>query len=79
MTRRSRSYRPHRNAFVVDEKRTVTFESVDIIEVAGIDGEPAALAWILHHDYEGAIPTGTPRKGPSLKIGQRPGRRSHLA
>lgn len=62
-------YRPHRNAFVADDKRTIPFESVGLIEVPGIDGNIAAIAWIFHHDYEGAIPSAALVKGLRLRSG----------
>jgi molecular chaperone HtpG len=62
-------FRPHRNDFFVDEKRAVAFEALDILEVSGIDGEPAAIAWILHHDYEGALPNAALMKGLRLRSG----------
>jgi molecular chaperone HtpG len=62
-------YRPHRNEFVVDDKHTIAFEGMDIIEIPGIDGEVAAVAWILHHEYEGAVPNGTLVKGLRLRSG----------
>ena len=62
-------YRPHRNEFTVDDKRSTAFESVDLVEIPGIDGEVAAIAWILHHDYEGALPNAALIKGLRLRSG----------
>ena len=62
-------YRPHRNRTTCNEKRQVTFESVDVIELPGIDGNVAAVAWILHHEYEGALPLGTFVKGLRVRSG----------
>ena len=50
-------YRPHRDAIILDGDRSIQFESVEFVELPGIDGGVAAVAWILHHDYEGAIPS----------------------
>ncbi|BCH13689.1 ATP-binding protein [Mesorhizobium sp. L-2-11] len=61
-------YRPHRDHFI-DEKHAIAFESVEIIKIPGIDNEIAAVAWILHHEYEGAIPTGALIKGLRLRSG----------
>lgn len=61
-------YRPHRDQFV-DEKHAINFDGVDIIAVPGIDGEVAAIAWVLHHEYEGAIPNGALIKGLRLRSG----------
>ena len=61
-------YRPHRDEIKVDDKRTIPFESVEFIEIPGIDGDVAAVAWLLHHDYEGAIPSAAV-KGLRLRSG----------
>ncbi|TGR83019.1 molecular chaperone Hsp90 [Mesorhizobium sp. M2D.F.Ca.ET.223.01.1.1] len=62
-------YRPHRNNIAFDGNGCVTFNAVSTVEIPGIDGELAALAWILHHDYEGALPTRTLVKGLRLRSG----------
>jgi hypothetical protein len=56
-------YRPHRNGFDAGNGRMIPFESVEIRELPDMDGGPAALVWVLHHPYEGAVPTGTLVKG----------------
>ncbi|MGX5851504.1 ATP-binding protein [Mesorhizobium sp. PL10] len=62
-------YRPHRDRFVLDNKADITFDDVTLIEIAGIDGDAAAVGWVLHHQYEGAVPTGTLVKGLRLRAG----------
>lgn len=62
-------YRPHRLRFDLEGKQALTFDSLDILRIPGIDGDTAAVAWILHHDYEGAVPTGTLVKGLRLRAG----------
>ena len=62
-------YRPHRDQITCDDKREVSFESMDVIELPGVDGNVAAVAWILHHEYEGALPVGTLVKGLRLRSG----------
>ena len=62
-------YRPHRDRIACDDKRQVAFESVDVVELGGIDGNVAAVAWVLHHEYEGALPAGTMVKGLRLRSG----------
>jgi hypothetical protein len=61
-------FRPHRDAIILDEKRLISFEGVEFIEVPAIDGGVAAVAWVLHHDYEGAIPSSL-IKGLRLRSG----------
>lgn len=62
-------YRPHRNQMVCGDQRQVAFETVDIVEFPGIDGGVAAVAWILHHEYEGALPPRTLVKGLRVRTG----------
>lgn len=62
-------YRPHRNTFAINEKRSAEFESLEIAEIPGIDGGIAGIAWVLHHDYEGAVPTSALIKGLRLRSG----------
>ena len=62
-------YRPHLDQMVCGDKRQVAFESVDIVEFPGIDGGVAAVGWILHHEYEGALPVGTLVKGLRVRTG----------
>ena len=62
-------YRLHRDRIACDDKRQVAFERVDIVELPGIDGNVAAVAWVLHHQYEGALPASTMVKGLRLRSG----------
>lgn len=62
-------YRPHRDALAVGTSRVTTFNEVSFVEVPGMDGDTAAVAWFLHHEYEGALPTATLVKGVRLRSG----------
>ena len=62
-------YRPHRDSFSVDGKQKVNFDSLSFLEFPAIDGGIAAVAWVLHHEYEGRVPTGTLVKGLRLRTG----------
>jgi molecular chaperone HtpG len=62
-------YRPHRDSFAADEKRSIPFQNLQIVEVPGIDGGIAGVAWVLHHDYDGAIPTSALIKGLRMRSG----------
>ena len=62
-------YRPHRLHFALEGKQALTFDSIDVVRIPGLGGDTAAVAWILHHDYEGAVPTGTLVKGLRLRAG----------
>lgn len=62
-------YRPHRDRLALEGKADINFEGIDLIEIPGIDGEAAAVGWVLHHEYEGAVSTGTLVKGLRLRAG----------
>ena len=62
-------YRPHRDSFSFDGKESVNFDSLDLIEIPSIDGKVAAIAWVLQHEYEGAVPTETLVKGLRMRAG----------
>ena len=36
---------------------------------ADVDGAPAAVGWLVHHEYDGAVPVGTGFKGVRLRVG----------
>jgi molecular chaperone HtpG len=39
------------------------------MELPGMDGGLAAVAWFVHHDYKGAIPTAALVKGVRVRVG----------
>ena len=61
-------YRPQRRGFT-GEKRKGTFEGVEMFTIPDVDGNPAAVGWLLHHEYDGAVPAGTGFKGVRLRVG----------
>lgn len=60
--------RPHRNAISLGASTTDIQELV-IVEVPGMDGGLAAVAWFAHHDYKGAIPSAALVKGLRVRAG----------
>jgi molecular chaperone HtpG len=40
-----------------------------MISIPGMDGETAAVGWVLHHGYTGALPSQTLQKGLRLRVG----------
>ena len=62
-------YRPHRDHVSWNDKSGLKFDELVYIEVPSIDNAVAAIAWILHHDYKGALPTGSLVKGLRLRTG----------
>ena len=62
-------YRPHRDSLSLSDKQRVNFDSLDFIEIPCIDEGIAAVSWVLHHEYEGALPARTLVKGLRLRAG----------
>ena len=61
--------RPHRDVFALNEKRDMAFVGLELVELPGMDGGLAGLGWVLHHDYEGAIPQAARVKGLRVRSG----------
>jgi molecular chaperone HtpG len=61
--------RPHGDTVPLGNGRSSVVEGLTIIEVPALDGGLAAIAWFLHHAYEGAIPAGSLIKGLRLRVG----------
>lgn len=62
-------YRPHRNAFEVRRGVVDSFRELEAVTIQNSDGDPAAIGWVLHHDYWGAIPSGSRISGLRLRTG----------
>lgn len=62
-------YRPYRDTLRFEDKTTVTCDDISIAEIPGIDSEVAAIVWVAHHQYEGAIPAAALVKGLRLRAG----------
>ena len=62
-------FRPHRDVMTDEGGKTIQFEALSINEIPAIDGDTAAIAWILHHNYEGALPNAAGVKGLRLRCG----------
>jgi len=62
-------YRPHLDSIKVDGKIEARFNALEILELSGVDGGIAAIGWVLHHDYNGALSNSTLVKGLRLRSG----------
>jgi molecular chaperone HtpG len=62
-------YRPHRDHVELGGKNKDACTELEIISIPGMDGETAAIGWVLHHGYTGALPTQTLQKGLRLRVG----------
>jgi molecular chaperone HtpG len=61
--------RPHRKLMKVDGKLEAAFQSYEILQISGMDGGIAAIGWLLHHDYSGALSNRTLVKGIRIRSG----------
>ncbi|WP_455874752.1 hypothetical protein [Rhizobium yanglingense] len=63
-------YRPHRDVMIQVVGEAISFDRLAMSrEISGMEGEPAAIVSILHHDYEGALPNSAGVKGLRLRAG----------
>jgi molecular chaperone HtpG len=62
-------FRPHRDTFQLNDKKQAIFEELEFIQIPAVDGGIAGIGWILHHDYEGAVPNAALIKGLRLRSG----------
>lgn len=62
-------YRPYKNFVPYSDDRKGSIESPQYFQIESIDGSVAAAGWILHHDYQGAIPESAGVKGLRARIG----------
>lgn len=62
-------HRPHQNLMKIDGKVEAAFKTLEVLELSGIDGGIAAIGWVLHHDYSGALSNRTLVKGLRLRSG----------
>ena len=44
-------------------------KSLKTFKIDTIDGDLAAIGWLIHHDYEGAIPSTTGVRGLRARVG----------
>jgi len=62
-------YRPHRDQIPLGEREMESMTDLELFELTSVDGGVAAVGWILHHGYTGAIPAGALIKGLRLRTG----------
>lgn len=62
-------YRPFRDEFEYAEGRTDKFQEPEFRIINSMNGEVAAIVWMLHHGYHGAIPNSQGIKGLRARVG----------
>jgi molecular chaperone HtpG len=62
-------FRPYRDSYEARPKVHGKFKKIDFFEIQGLASDTAAVGWILHGDYLGAIPDRHGIKGLRLRTG----------
>ncbi|HEY6343931.1 MAG TPA: ATP-binding protein [Bryobacteraceae bacterium] len=65
----SPTYRPHRDTIPVGPGGEDKFEDFETVTVPALDGGVAAVGWVLHHGYAGALAPATGIKGLRVRCG----------
>lgn len=66
---RGRVYRPHRNSVCTGKGIQTEFKELAVIATEGREGNTAAVTWILHSDYRGALPQSSLIEGWRYRVG----------
>ena len=62
-------YRPYRDAVAYSDTKTGSLGKLKSFEIESIDGDAAAFGWLIHHDYQGAIPVSQGVRGLRARVG----------
>lgn len=62
-------HRPYRDTFELAPGRQCAHQDLEFFELMSTDSRIAAVGWILHHPYEGALPSETLIKGLRARVG----------
>lgn len=62
-------YRPYRDEVVYSNTKKVALRNLKSFEIESIDGDIAAVGWLAHHDYQGAVPVAQGVRGLRARVG----------
>jgi len=62
-------YRPHRDELPTRGGAADGYEGIETFEIPGTNDTPAAVGWVLHHGYRGALPSSSGVGGLRLRCG----------
>ena len=62
-------YRPYQNEVMYSDTKKARLHDIKTFEIDGIDGDTAAVGWLIHHAYQGAIPVGQGVRGLRARVG----------
>lgn len=63
------TYRPYRDSVSYSDTKRTDLHDLRTFQIEGVDGEPAAVGWLVHHDYQGAIPSAHGVRGLRARVG----------
>lgn len=61
--------RPHRDVVCHSDTKRAALRNLRTFQIEGIDGEVAAVGWLAHHEYQGAIPVSQGVRGLRARVG----------
>ena len=62
-------FRPHRDELPTRGGKPDSYEGIEIFQIPGSNDSPAAIGWVLHHGYRGALPASSGVGGLRLRSG----------
>ncbi len=62
-------FKPYENEIQYSETKHGRLHEIDFIELSSLDGEKGAVGWLVHHDYQGAIPINAGVGGLRARVG----------
>lgn len=62
-------FRPYTDTFQMTESEQGAISEIESFVFEGIDGEVAAIGWILHHEYKGIVPRSLNTRGIRVRVG----------
>ena len=62
-------YRPYFNEVIYSNMRKASLHDMKPFKIKGVDGGLAAIGWLVHHDYQGAIPATQGMRGLRARVG----------
>jgi molecular chaperone HtpG len=62
-------FRPHRPVLTISATKSDRFTEPEFFQLEGVDGGPAAVGWLLHHGYKGALRGSPEIRGIRARVG----------
>jgi molecular chaperone HtpG len=62
-------YRPYRQEIDLGGGKSDAVKEIELINIPSLEGGTAAIGWVLHHGYTGALPGNALVKGLRLRVG----------